>query len=187
MGESWRKWFDHRGHKSSLRHTSSTVWFTRTIDTTASSGRSQICLSCGSRRTELRNAAVLMIALLKRHRGGILHVLAFIPRRDKVCLSDPICLLLAPCDGFSQSSRKTNKTLASPFGQSPPIHCKETQTPQSFGFSSQTPTLWFSSHRWVMRSHPLLRWLKTSIAHSLWNLSSTAADDSFHSPDQPKY
>lgn len=44
-----RKWGDHRGHKSSLRHTSSKVWFTQTIDTATASGHSHICLSCGSR------------------------------------------------------------------------------------------------------------------------------------------
>lgn len=38
-----------------------------------------------------------------------------------------------------------------------------------------------------MWSRPPPRWLSASVSHSLWNLSCAAAEDSFHSPAQPKH
>ncbi len=128
-----RKWGDHKGHKSSLRHTSSRVWFTQTIDTTTTSGHSHICLSCGSQFAEAKKSSGLITVLSKRHRGLAVaekaSVFAFILRLaglgfspvwnvklPQLCLSDVIYLAAAVWDESFTQSWVT-------FGGSPPTYC----------------------------------------------------------------
>lgn len=203
-----RKWGGRKGHKSSLRHTSSRVWFAQTIDTTTTAGHSHICLYCGSQFAEpkKKKSSGLITALSKRRGGLVLaekaSVFAFILRRaglglfpvrnvklPQLCLSDLIYLAAAAWDESFYPIMGDLWWISAYLLYGTRDGNAEASDLWVFFLllSSWRSPMWLWSHPQVMWSRPPLRWLSMSVALSLWNLSCAAAEDSFHSLVQPKY
>lgn len=170
-----RKWGNHRGHKSSLRHISSRVWFTQTIDTAATSGHIHICLSCGSRLAGARFDSSIV--------GKAVSWNCF------QCETSDFhkCVYLTWFIWWLRFGMTVLPDHEWPFGESPPLLTVlyEGRKHRASFFCSLLLLL-KDPHcdPQVMRSRPLQRWLSVSITHSLWNLS--CAEDSFHLPAQSK-
>lgn len=201
-----RKWGDHRGHKSSLRQTSSRVWFAQTIDTTTTTGHSHICLSCGSQLAEeekkRRKKSSGLITVLSKRQGDspwwkrrlCLHLfsdkLAGIVSSVK-CQTFTTVFIWPDLSGgcgmnvFSLVSDLLANLLL------PTVLYEGRKCPASELFFSFL-SIFLKIPRVIAilaggYAVPSPAAMTENITHSLWNLSPTAAEDSFHSSAQTKY
>lgn len=173
-----RKWGNHRGHKSALRHTSCRVWLSRTIDTATTWGHIHFCLSCGSQVAEANFDNIIVWKLTT---GRIFF--SSIRRQNSTCLFDLIYLV---AHIWGESSNKSQVALQWFFFLLSFLNeGQKHRSSEAFLYSSKQPQCDCGPICSIMCSRPLQRWLSTSVAHSLWNLSCSG--DSFHSPTQPKY